>query len=96
MSTRRSPSWCTTCSDSARSSRAGSARPVASARDASRTCSPPWSGGDRASVGASAGWWNDVVDALAATSLCGHGTGLAAFALSVDAYFGEELTECFA
>ena len=51
--------------------------------------------GDRASVDASAGW-DDVIDALAATSLCGHGTGLAEFARSVVGHFGEELTECFA
>jgi NADH:ubiquinone oxidoreductase subunit F (NADH-binding) len=36
----------------------------------------------------------DIVAALAATSLCGHGTGLAAFANSVLAHFGEEVEPC--
>jgi NADH:ubiquinone oxidoreductase subunit F (NADH-binding) len=37
-----------------------------------------------------------IVAALGATSLCGHGTGLAAFARSVLAHFGEELRQCLA
>jgi formate dehydrogenase iron-sulfur subunit len=36
----------------------------------------------------------DIVDALAATSLCGHGTGLAEFAASVLAHYREELAAC--
>jgi NADH:ubiquinone oxidoreductase subunit F (NADH-binding) len=35
--------------------------------------------------------WRRLVTALAATSLCGHGTGLAAFARSVDLHFPTEL-----
>jgi NADH:ubiquinone oxidoreductase subunit F (NADH-binding) len=35
--------------------------------------------------------WHDIVDSLAATSLCGHGAGLAAFARSASAHFGTEL-----
>jgi NADH:ubiquinone oxidoreductase subunit F (NADH-binding) len=38
----------------------------------------------------------DVVDALGAASLCGHGTGLAAFARSVVRHYGEELERCLA
>jgi NADH:ubiquinone oxidoreductase subunit F (NADH-binding) len=38
-----------------------------------------------------AGEWRDIVEALAATSLCGHGSGLAAFARSVARSFGDEL-----
>ncbi|MCC6226985.1 MAG: NADH-quinone oxidoreductase subunit D [Microthrixaceae bacterium] len=38
--------------------------------------------------------WRDIVDALAATSLCGHGTGMAAFARSVINHYGEELDRC--
>ncbi len=38
--------------------------------------------------------WRAIVEALAATSLCGHGTGLAAFARSVMAYYAEELDRC--
>jgi NADH:ubiquinone oxidoreductase subunit F (NADH-binding) len=37
-----------------------------------------------------------IVRALEATSLCGHGSGLAAFARSVLAHFGEELAPCLA
>jgi formate dehydrogenase iron-sulfur subunit len=48
---------------------------------------------DRVPVGASAEW-RDIVDALAATSLCGHGTGLAAFARSALEHYGEELIAC--
>jgi NADH:ubiquinone oxidoreductase subunit F (NADH-binding) len=36
----------------------------------------------------------DIVRALAATSLCGHGTGLAAFARSVMLRYGGELDRC--
>jgi NADH:ubiquinone oxidoreductase subunit F (NADH-binding) len=39
--------------------------------------------------------WHDIVDSLAATSLCGHGTGLAAFARSASAHFGTELEPWF-
>jgi NADH:ubiquinone oxidoreductase subunit F (NADH-binding) len=35
--------------------------------------------------------WHDIVDSLAATSLCGHGTGLAAFARSARTHFESEL-----
>lgn len=38
--------------------------------------------------------WHDIVIALAATSLCGHGTGLGAFARSVTAHYGQELDRC--
>jgi NADH:ubiquinone oxidoreductase subunit F (NADH-binding) len=40
--------------------------------------------------------WRDTVDTLAATSLCGHGSGLAEFARSVLTYYPEELRSCFA
>ena len=35
--------------------------------------------------------WRDIVTALAETSLCGHGTGLAAFARSMTDHFGGEV-----
>jgi formate dehydrogenase iron-sulfur subunit len=38
----------------------------------------------------------EIVDALAATSLCGLGTGLAEFASSALRYYGSELAPCFA
>ncbi len=38
--------------------------------------------------------WREIVAALGATSLCGHGTGMAAFAESVTAHFAEELDRC--
>lgn len=38
----------------------------------------------------------DVTTALALTSLCGHGSGLAEFARSVLRYYPEELESCFA
>ncbi|MFP5307593.1 MAG: NADH-ubiquinone oxidoreductase-F iron-sulfur binding region domain-containing protein [Gammaproteobacteria bacterium] len=38
----------------------------------------------------------DLVEALAETSLCGHGQGLAEFARSLARHFPEELTACFA
>jgi formate dehydrogenase iron-sulfur subunit len=37
----------------------------------------------------------ETVDALKATSLCGHGTGLAEFAASVMRYYPQELQPCF-
>jgi NADH:ubiquinone oxidoreductase subunit F (NADH-binding) len=43
---------------------------------------------------AAAGEWRDIVSALAATSLCGHGSGLAAFASSLVAHFGAEIDRC--
>ncbi|HXY93538.1 MAG TPA: NADH-ubiquinone oxidoreductase-F iron-sulfur binding region domain-containing protein [Acidimicrobiia bacterium] len=36
-----------------------------------------------------------VVDALAAASLCGHGTGLAAFARSLSRHYPDEVDACF-
>jgi len=39
--------------------------------------------------------FEDIVSALEATSLCGHGTGLAEFAHSVLRHYGEELAACF-
>jgi formate dehydrogenase iron-sulfur subunit len=38
--------------------------------------------------------WRDIVAALAATSLCGHGTGLAAFARSIMTHYGAEFDRC--
>jgi len=38
--------------------------------------------------------WRSIVDALGATSLCGHGSGLAEFARSVIAHYGTELAAC--
>ncbi|HZP28222.1 MAG TPA: NADH-ubiquinone oxidoreductase-F iron-sulfur binding region domain-containing protein [Acidimicrobiia bacterium] len=35
--------------------------------------------------------WRGIVAALAATSLCGHGTGLGAFARSLETHYGKEL-----
>lgn len=40
--------------------------------------------------------WHDLVDALAATSLCGHGRGLAEFARAIERHYPEELAACFA
>jgi formate dehydrogenase iron-sulfur subunit len=40
--------------------------------------------------------WNETVSAMAVTSLCGHGTGLAAFARSAAEHFPEELDRCLA
>jgi NADH:ubiquinone oxidoreductase subunit F (NADH-binding) len=37
-----------------------------------------------------------VTTALALTSLCGHGSGLAEFARSVSRHYPEELQSCFA
>lgn len=39
--------------------------------------------------------WREIVNALKMTSLCGHGTGLAAFAESVLRHYGEEVASCF-
>lgn len=41
-------------------------------------------------------WMIEVLDALAATSFCGHGSGLAALAMSVLRYFPAEVDACFA
>lgn len=38
--------------------------------------------------------FDEIVHALAATSLCGHGSGLAAFARSVARHYPEELARC--
>jgi NADH:ubiquinone oxidoreductase subunit F (NADH-binding) len=40
--------------------------------------------------------WREIVSVLKNTSLCGHGTGLGAFAESVLRYYGEEVASCFA
>lgn len=40
--------------------------------------------------------WRELASVLKTTSLCGHGTGLGAFAESALSYFGEELETCFA
>lgn len=45
-------------------------------------------------LAASSTEWRDLVACLGAASLCGHGRGLAAFAESVMAHFGEELETC--
>lgn len=39
--------------------------------------------------------WREIVEALAQTSFCGHGRGLAEFARSAIHYYGEELATCF-
>ncbi|NVJ15443.1 NADH-quinone oxidoreductase subunit F [Myxococcus sp. AM010] len=39
--------------------------------------------------------WEDVVEALRLTSLCGHGTGLGEFAQSVLRHYREEVEACF-
>jgi NADH:ubiquinone oxidoreductase subunit F (NADH-binding) len=44
---------------------------------------------------AGAATWRSTVDALALASLCGHGTGIAAFARSIAAHYPEELGPCF-
>jgi formate dehydrogenase iron-sulfur subunit len=38
--------------------------------------------------------FDEVVEALAATSLCGHGSGLAAFARSLERHYSEEVARC--
>ncbi|MBZ4420949.1 NADH-quinone oxidoreductase subunit F [Myxococcus sp. RHSTA-1-4] len=40
--------------------------------------------------------WEEVVEALRLTSLCGHGIGLGEFAASVLRYYAEEVRACFA
>jgi NADH:ubiquinone oxidoreductase subunit F (NADH-binding) len=40
--------------------------------------------------------WREIAGILKTTSLCGHGTGLGAFAESVLHHYGEELAPCFA
>lgn len=40
--------------------------------------------------------WAMLVEALAATSLCGHGRGLAEFAQAIARHYPEELAQCFA
>jgi NADH:ubiquinone oxidoreductase subunit F (NADH-binding) len=55
----------------------------------------------RTGAGAQETEWNlgtfeKIVSALRATSLCGHGTGMAEFADSVLRYYREELLACFA
>jgi NADH:ubiquinone oxidoreductase subunit F (NADH-binding) len=37
---------------------------------------------------------DDIVDVLAATSLCGHGTGIAAFARSLARHHPGEVARC--
>ena len=39
--------------------------------------------------------WRDLIDVLAATSLCGHGRGLAEFARAIERHYPEELATCF-
>lgn len=48
----------------------------------------------RSMDGASYDEWESTVHALAATSLCGHGSGLADFARSIIAHYGPELASC--
>lgn len=40
--------------------------------------------------------WRALIDALEATSLCGHGRGLAEFARAIERHYPEELAQCFA
>lgn len=40
--------------------------------------------------------WHDLVAALAATSLCGHGRGLAEFARAIERHYPQEVALCFA
>lgn len=40
--------------------------------------------------------WQALIDALEATSLCGHGRGLAEFARAIERHYAEELAQCFA
>lgn len=44
----------------------------------------------------SAARWHALIDALEATSLCGHGRGLAEFARAIERHYPEELAGCFA
>ena len=39
--------------------------------------------------------WDEIISAMARTSLCGLGTGVAEFAQSVSRYYGKELASCF-
>ena len=39
--------------------------------------------------------WALLIDALAASSLCGHGRGLAEFARAIERHYPEELAQCF-
>lgn len=39
--------------------------------------------------------WRELIDALAAGSLCGHGRGLAEFALAIERHYPQELATCF-
>ena len=39
--------------------------------------------------------WRELIDALANSSLCGHGRGLAEFALAIERHYPEELATCF-
>ena len=39
--------------------------------------------------------WREIASALKMTSLCGHGSGLGAFAESVLRYYGKEVESCF-
>ncbi|MFT3931106.1 MAG: NADH-ubiquinone oxidoreductase-F iron-sulfur binding region domain-containing protein [Spongiibacteraceae bacterium] len=40
--------------------------------------------------------WQDLIEALHATSLCGHGRGLAEFAHAIERHYAQELMSCFA
>lgn len=40
--------------------------------------------------------WHDLIDALEATSLCGHGRSLAEFARAIERHYPQELATCFA
>jgi formate dehydrogenase iron-sulfur subunit len=40
--------------------------------------------------------WQELIGTLAATSLCGHGSGLAEFAVSIVRHYPTELRACFA
>jgi NADH:ubiquinone oxidoreductase subunit F (NADH-binding) len=42
------------------------------------------------------GEWNSIVSALASTSLCGLGAGIAEFARSIERHYPRELEACFA
>ncbi len=47
------------------------------------------------STGSAETEWREIVNALKMASLCGHGSGLAAFAESVMRYYGKEVESCF-
>ncbi len=40
--------------------------------------------------------WDELVETLGATSLCGHGRGLAEFARAIERHYPQELAKCFA